>query len=77
MFVPQPSSASGSRKKKKSDVEGDPMLDFTKPPAKVKWVFGGPGASPWKPFMGESTVPEFVQQTWSETFILSIEDKFR
>ncbi|XVF68701.1 hypothetical protein PTKIN_Ptkin11bG0022500 [Pterospermum kingtungense] len=67
---------SGSRKKQKSGVEVDPMLDFTTPPAKVKWVHGGPGGSLWNPFMSESVVPEFVQKTWSEMFILSIEDKF-
>ncbi|XVF20119.1 hypothetical protein REPUB_Repub11eG0170800 [Reevesia pubescens] len=72
----KPLRISGSRKKQKSGVEIDPKLDFTSPPAKVKWVLGGPGGSLWNPFMGESAVPEFIQQTWSETFILSMEDKF-
>ncbi|WRX31985.1 Methyl-CpG DNA binding - like 7 [Theobroma cacao] len=71
-----PSRPPGSRKKLKSAVEVDPMLDFTSPTAKVKWVLGGSGGSPWNPFMGESVVPEFVQQTWSDTFILFMKDKF-
>ncbi|XP_017982431.1 PREDICTED: methyl-CpG-binding domain-containing protein 7 [Theobroma cacao] len=72
----EPSRPPGSRKKLKSAVEVDPMLDFTSPTAKVKWVLGGSGGSPWNPFMGESVVPEFVQQTWSDTFILFMKDKF-
>ncbi|EOY34137.1 Methyl binding domain-like protein [Theobroma cacao] len=74
--TPGPSRPPGSRKKLKSAVEVDPMLDFTSPTAKVKWVLGGSGGSPWNPFMGESVVPEFVQQTWSDTFILFMKDKF-
>ncbi|XP_021278947.1 methyl-CpG-binding domain-containing protein 7 [Herrania umbratica] len=49
--TPGPSGTPGSRKKLKSAVEVDPMLDFTSPPAKVKWVLGGPGESLWNPFI--------------------------
>ncbi|XVE79638.1 hypothetical protein DITRI_Ditri14bG0074000 [Diplodiscus trichospermus] len=72
----EPSRTPGSLKKRKSGEELDPMLDFTSPPAKVKWVLGVPGGNLWNQFMGESMVPENVQQTWSEMFILSIQDKF-
>ncbi|GAV57883.1 MBD domain-containing protein [Cephalotus follicularis] len=50
------------------------MLDFTRPPAKVKWVLSGPGGNMWNAFMGESLVPEYVKQKWSETFVISIQD---
>ncbi|GKV08182.1 hypothetical protein SLEP1_g19851 [Rubroshorea leprosula] len=51
------------------------MLNFASPPAKVKWVLGGPGTNLWNSFMGESGVPENVQKTWFKTFILSIEER--
>ncbi|GLU02403.1 hypothetical protein SLE2022_196550 [Rubroshorea leprosula] len=67
---------SGSRKKQKSGNEvNHAMLNFASPPAKVKWVLGGPGRNLWNSFMGESGVPENVQKTWFKTFILSIEER--
>ncbi|GKV01020.1 hypothetical protein SLEP1_g13620 [Rubroshorea leprosula] len=73
---PKPSKSSGSQKQKYAKGAKNPMLDFASPPTKVKWVLGGPGRNLWNPFMGESEVPENIQQTWSKTFILSIEERF-
>ncbi|PQQ03603.1 hypothetical protein Pyn_38683 [Prunus yedoensis var. nudiflora] len=47
-------------------------LNFGRPPAKVKWVLGGPGGCMWNPFMDESKVPDSVLQKWSETFVSSL-----
>lgn len=47
-------------------------LNFGRPPAKVKWVLGGPGGCMWNPFMDESKVPDSVLQKWSKTFVSSL-----
>ncbi|KAH9701110.1 methyl-CpG-binding domain-containing protein 7 [Citrus sinensis] len=37
-------------------------LNIASPPAKVKWVLGGPGGNVWNALMNESVVPDSVKQ---------------
>lgn len=48
------------------------MDDFGRRPSKINWVLSAPGGNMWQPFMGESLVPDYVKQRWSELFISSI-----
>ncbi|KAH9661286.1 methyl-CpG-binding domain-containing protein 7 [Citrus sinensis] len=41
-------------------------LNIASPPAKVKWVLGGPGGNVWNALMNESVVPDSVKQEWSK-----------
>lgn len=51
-------------------------LNIASPPAKVKWVLGGPGGNVWNALMNESVVPDSVKQEWSEIFVFSINQKY-
>lgn len=51
-------------------------LNIASPPAKVKWVLGGPGGNVWNALMNESVVPESVKQEWSEIFVFSINQNY-
>ncbi|KAI4334496.1 hypothetical protein L6164_019179 [Bauhinia variegata] len=46
------------------------MLEYSSPPAKIKWVLSGSGGA-WSPFLNNSVVPESVKLKWSKAFILS------
>ncbi|TXG74000.1 hypothetical protein EZV62_002579 [Acer yangbiense] len=45
------------------------MLDYPRPPAKVKWVLGGPGGNIWNPLIDEALVSDSEKQEWSEKFL--------
>ncbi|KAH9701111.1 methyl-CpG-binding domain-containing protein 7 [Citrus sinensis] len=51
-------------------------LNIASPPAKVKWVLGGPGGNVWNALMNESVVPDSVKQEWSEIFVFSINENY-
>ncbi|KDO72960.1 hypothetical protein CISIN_1g020861mg [Citrus sinensis] len=51
-------------------------LNIASPPAKVKWVLGGPGGNVWNALMNESVVPDSVKQEWSEIFVFSINQNY-
>lgn len=77
MYLLQSSESSSTQKKRFSGKKFETsMLNFSIPPAKIKWVLNGLGGNVWSPLMDDALVPESIKQKWSETLVLTLNDRF-